>query len=72
MDVPEDGNTSVQIKAHQFHLVLSSPSYVWIEVGVTSPGNPATDVQLFVFGMDKDEKLRDVVAHTRHKIEQVL
>ena len=40
-------------------------------MGVASPGNLAMDVQLFVFGMDKDEKLRDVVAHTQHKIEQV-
>ena len=60
------------MKAHHYHLTLPSPTHVWIEVGVAPPGIPATDILMFVFNTDEDEKLTSLVSYTQHRLDQVI
>ena len=71
LDASDEGRGHPLIRAHHYHLTLPSPTHVWVEVGVAPPGNPATDIQVFVFQTDGDEKLTDLVTYTQHKMDQV-
>lgn len=59
------------LKCHHYHLKLPAPTNVWVQVGVAAPGIPQTDVLLFVFRMDSDEKITEVITYTQHKVDNV-
>lgn len=59
------------VHCHHYRLRLPSPTNVWIEVGVTKPGNPATDTLLFVFHTDETEEPTEMIAYTQHRIGEV-
>ena len=67
-----EGQEEGVMKCHHYRLNLPAPTQVWIEVGVASPGIPATDILLFVFHTDDDEKPTQLITCTQHKIEQVI
>ncbi len=66
----EDADDST-IKCHQYRLNLTAPTHVWIEVGMASPGRPATDVLLFVFHCDENEEPTNLITYTQHRVDQV-
>ncbi len=67
----EEGADEGTIKCHQYRLNLTAPTHVWIEVGVVSPGCPATDVLLFVFHCDENEEPTQLITYTQHRMGQV-
>ena len=67
----EDGPEVGVVKCHHYRLVLPTATNVWIEVGVASPGNQATDVLLFVFRTDSSDEPTDFIAYTQHRVNEV-